>query len=86
MCSSDLARGMLTSAGLSFKDLGRIEYARYPQAGLTALQMGVSEATVVRKGEWEQWSKINVSDAHVISSTGVDLWALMYGTNLRTDS
>ena len=30
-----LARGMLNAGGLSFKDLGHVTYARYPQAGLS---------------------------------------------------
>ncbi len=52
-----LARGMLTAHGLSFKDLGHVEYARYPQAGLTAVTLNLAEATVIRRSEWEAWSK-----------------------------
>ena len=50
-----MARGMLTANGLSFKDLGRVQYARFPQAGLMAVALGVSDATVVRKREWDAW-------------------------------
>jgi rhodanese-related sulfurtransferase/ABC-type phosphate/phosphonate transport system substrate-binding protein len=52
-----LARGLLNANGLSFKDLRNVEYARYPQAGLFALLIGSSEATMVRRAEWEGWDK-----------------------------
>lgn len=65
-----LARGMLTSAGLSFKDLRQVEYARYPQAGLTAVGMKLSEATVVRRTDWESWARENPGAARMLASTG----------------
>jgi len=65
-----LARGMLTSAGLSFKDLGQVEYARYPQAGLTAINLRLTEATVIRRSDWDNWSKANPGEAKVLASTG----------------
>ncbi len=65
-----LARGMLTSAGLSFKDLGRVEYARYPQAGLTAINLRLTEATVIRRADWESWQRENPGEAKVLASTG----------------
>lgn len=65
-----LARGMLTSAGLSFKDLRQVEYARYPQAGLTAVAMRLSDATVIRSADWDGWSKANPGTAKVLASTG----------------
>lgn len=65
-----LARGMLTSAGLSFKDLRQIEYARYPQAGLTAITMRLTEATVIRRPDWDAWAKDNPGAAKVLASTG----------------
>ena len=67
-----LARGLLTANGLSFKDLSKVEYARYPQAGLTAITIRASEATVVRSGDWEAWQKEkeNVGKAKVLATSG----------------
>ena len=65
-----LARGMLTSAGLSFKDLKQVEYGRYPQAGLTAVTMRLADATVVRSADWQAWSKANPGAAKVLATTG----------------
>ena len=65
-----LARGMLTSAGLSFKDLKQVEYARYPQAGLTAISMRLSEATVIRRADWDSWARDNPGAAQVLASAG----------------
>ena len=65
-----LARGMLTSAGLSFKDLSHVEYARYPQAGLTAINLRLTEATVIRRADWDSWSRDNPGEGRVLASTG----------------
>jgi len=62
-----LARGLLNANGLSFKDLKNVEYARYPQAGLFALLLGSSEATMVRRGEWEGWDKEHSGIAKVLA-------------------
>jgi hypothetical protein len=48
-----MARGMLNASGLSFKDLKLVQYARYPLAGLTAVSLGMTDATVVRREDWE---------------------------------
>jgi len=65
-----MARGMLTGAGLSFKDLGKVEYARLPQAGLVAVGMGLYEATVVRREDWDLWMKDNPGATHVLATSG----------------
>jgi rhodanese-related sulfurtransferase len=65
-----VARGMLTANGLSFKDLGKVEFARYPQAGLTAILMHASDATVVQRADWEAWQKNNAGVATVLASAG----------------
>lgn len=65
-----LARGMLTAQGLSFKDLGQVHYARQPQAGLTAVAMGLSEATVIRKREWDGWAAENPGKARLLAQSG----------------
>ena len=62
-----LARGMLNANGLSFKDMKNIEYAHYPQAGLFALLLNSSEATIVRRAEWEGWDKEHAGVAKVLA-------------------
>ena len=65
-----LARGMLTAATLSFRDLKQVQYARYPQAGLTALTMNLADATVIRSADWEAWSKAHPGEAQQLSTSG----------------
>ncbi|CAN7493901.1 rhodanese-like domain-containing protein [Rhizobacter sp. LjRoot28] len=65
-----MARGMLNATGLSFKDLKTVEHARYPQAGLTALSVGVSDATVIRQADWADWEKENPGVARVLATSG----------------
>ncbi len=65
-----LARGMLTAESLSFRDLRQVQFARFPQAGLTALAMNLADATVIRRADWEAWSKANPGQARALSSSG----------------
>jgi rhodanese-related sulfurtransferase/ABC-type phosphate/phosphonate transport system substrate-binding protein len=65
-----LARGMLTANGLSFKDLQTVTYARYPQAGLSAISIHLSDATVVRRADWEAWDKDNRGVTKVLATSG----------------
>lgn len=65
-----LARGMLTAHGLSFKDLRQVQYVREPQAGLTAVTMGLSEATVIRKRDWDGWAQDNPGKAKALTQSG----------------
>jgi len=65
-----LARGMLNASGLSLKDLRLVQYARYPMAGLAAVSLGLTDATVVRREDWEAWSKDNPGVAKVLASSG----------------
>lgn len=65
-----MARGMLNASGLSFKDLSKIEYARYPQAGLTAVHLGLSDATVTRRSDFDGWAKDNPGVAKVLATSG----------------
>ncbi|UZG42735.1 rhodanese-like domain-containing protein [Caldimonas thermodepolymerans] len=62
-----MARGMLNASGLSFKDLGLVRHERYPQAGLTALYLGVSDATVVRASDWNDFAKQYGNAAKVLA-------------------
>jgi rhodanese-related sulfurtransferase/ABC-type phosphate/phosphonate transport system substrate-binding protein len=65
-----LARGLLTANGMSFKDMAKVEYAHYPQAGLTAIVLRASEATVVRREDWESWQLQNAGMAKVLATSG----------------
>jgi rhodanese-related sulfurtransferase/ABC-type phosphate/phosphonate transport system substrate-binding protein len=64
-----MARGMLNEAGLSFQDLKSVRHEKHPQAGLSALTLGVADATVVRADEWAQWSSGNPGAARVLASS-----------------
>ena len=64
-----MARGMLNEAGLSFKDLKQVQYEKYPQAGLTALVLGSTDATVVREDDWAEWSAAQPKAAKVLASS-----------------
>lgn len=64
-----MARGMLTEAGLSFKDLKSVQHEKYPQAGLLALALGAADATVVRAEDWEPWSQANPGIAQVLATS-----------------
>lgn len=65
-----LARGMLTANGLSFKDLRHVEFARYPQAGLTSIALHQSEATVTLRSDWEAWNRANPGLTKVLATSG----------------
>ena len=64
-----MARGMLNEAGLSFQDLKSVQHEKYPQAGLTALSLGVADATVVRADEWAKWSAGHPNAARVLATS-----------------
>ena len=65
-----LARGLLTAETLSFRDLKGVQYARFPQAGLTALTMNLADATVIRRADWEAWAQANPGEARPLASSG----------------
>lgn len=65
-----MARGMLNASGLSLKDLKTVTYERYPNAGLVAVSLGISDATVVRLADWEQWNKANPGVATLLATSG----------------
>ena len=65
-----MARGMLTANGLSFKDMGRVQFERYPQAGLMAVSLGLSEATVIRKRDWSAWASENPGRGKLLAQSG----------------
>ncbi|MCR5882604.1 phosphate/phosphite/phosphonate ABC transporter substrate-binding protein [Rhizobacter sp. J219] len=65
---SYVARGMLNAAGLSFQNL-QVEFARWPSAGLVAVDLGVFDATVVRQTEWDDWVKSRGRALHAVSTS-----------------
>jgi rhodanese-related sulfurtransferase/ABC-type phosphate/phosphonate transport system substrate-binding protein len=65
---SYVARGMLNAAGLSFSNL-YVEFARFPSAGLVAVDMGVFDATVVRQSEWADWVKTRGPALHAVATS-----------------
>ena len=64
-----MARGMLNASGLSFKDLSAVQHERYPQAGLVAVMLGQTDATVVLRSDWDEWSKANAGAAKVLATS-----------------
>ena len=64
-----MARGMLNEAGLSFKDLQSVKHEKFPQAGLMALVLGSTDATVVRADDWELWNKAHPGVAQVLATS-----------------
>ena len=52
-----LSKGLLNESGLSLKDLSSVQYQRTSGAGLVALDMGVTDATVIGKAEYDTWAK-----------------------------
>ncbi|MBI5260053.1 MAG: PhnD/SsuA/transferrin family substrate-binding protein [Burkholderiales bacterium] len=63
-----MARGLLNAGGLSVKDM-KVEHARWPAAGLVSLGMGQTDATVVRRSEWDSWSRDNPRLAAVLATS-----------------
>jgi len=64
-----MARGMLNEAGLSFKDLKSVQHEKFPQAGLTAISLGVIDATVVHVDDWTEWSAAHPGEARVLMTS-----------------
>lgn len=64
-----MARGMLNAHGVSLQDLGKVEYARYPQAGLTAVALRMFDVTVVRESEWTAWFAGHPGAAKVLATS-----------------
>ena len=64
-----MARGMLNQAGLSFKDLKSVHYGKYPDAGLAALVLGTTDATVVSESVWADWSAQHPGVARLLATS-----------------
>lgn len=64
-----MARGLLNEAGLSFKGLKAVQYERFPQAGLMALELGSTDATVVRENDWKEWAATRPKMGHALATS-----------------
>ena len=64
-----MARGMLNEAGLSFKDLKTVQHEKHPQAGLSSITLGATDATVVRADEWAEWNTAHPGSAKVLATS-----------------
>lgn len=63
---SYMAKGLLNESGLSFKELADVQYRNTSGAGLIAIQLGVVDATIAGKSEFESWSKSNAKQLAVL--------------------
>ena len=54
---SYMAKGLLNESGLSLKELGDVQYRSTSGAGLIAVSLGVVDATVISKSQYQEWSK-----------------------------
>ncbi len=54
---SYMAKGLLNESGLSLKDFGDVQYRNTSGAGLIAVSLGVADATVISKSQYQDWSK-----------------------------
>ena len=64
---SYVARGLLEQAGLSMKALKKVEYRNTSGAGLIALDLGMTDATVAEVGEAEAWIKAHPGKATILA-------------------
>lgn len=63
---SCIARGMLDQARMSLKDLGKVEFQNTRGAGLNALGLGATDATVAESSEAEKWLAANPGKGRVL--------------------
>lgn len=54
---SYMAKGLINENGGALSQASKVDYQRTSGAGLVALQMGLFDATVVRKSEFVEWEK-----------------------------
>jgi rhodanese-related sulfurtransferase/ABC-type phosphate/phosphonate transport system substrate-binding protein len=64
-----MARGMLNEAGQSLKMFQQVFYRTTSGAGLFAIDAGLVDATVAKKGDYESWVKQNSSQSAVLLSS-----------------
>ena len=63
---SYIARGMLDQARMSLKDLGKVEFQNTSGAGLIALGLKATDATVAESGEAQKWLAANPGKGRVL--------------------
>jgi rhodanese-related sulfurtransferase/ABC-type phosphate/phosphonate transport system substrate-binding protein len=64
-----VARGMLNESGQSLKILNQVMYRRTSGAGLFAIDTGLVDATVAKRGDIDTWIKENNSKCVVLMSS-----------------
>jgi len=64
-----MARGMLNEAGQSLKMFQQVFYRTSSGAGLFAIDAGLVDATVAKKGDYESWVKQSSSKSAVLLSS-----------------
>ncbi len=64
-----MARGMLNEAGQSLKMFQQVFYRTSSGAGLFAIDAGLVDATVAKRGEYDSWVKQNNSKSAVLLSS-----------------
>ena len=64
-----MARGMLNEAGQSLKMFQQVFYRTTSGAGLFAIDAGLVDATVAKKGDYESWVKQSSSKSAVLLSS-----------------
>ena len=64
-----MARGMLNEAGQSLKMFQQVFYRTTSGAGLFAIDAGLVDATVAKKGDYENWVKQSSSKSAVLLSS-----------------
>lgn len=63
---SYIARGMLDQAKMSLKDLGKVEFQNTSGAGLIALGLKATDATLAESGEAQKWLAANPGKGRVL--------------------
>ena len=63
---SYMAKGLINENGGALSQASRVDYQRTSGAGLVALQMGLFDATVVRKSEFLEWEKTAKGAAKIL--------------------
>lgn len=54
---SYMAKGLLNESGLSLSEFGSVQYRSTSGAGLIAVSLGLVDATVTLKSDYEEWAK-----------------------------
>jgi rhodanese-related sulfurtransferase/ABC-type phosphate/phosphonate transport system substrate-binding protein len=69
--TSYMAKGLINEGGGSLSLASKVDYQRTSGAGLVAVQMGLFDATVVRKSEFLEWEKTAKGVAKILAESPV---------------